>query len=78
MLSNKKAQSFLSPFDFICLLWPFSELGCRQRLSLERKYNDSVKRLRLERFGSPTRYYETTINLAEIELTLQLHHGMCI
>ena len=73
----QKARSFLSPCDFIRLSWLLSELDCRQRLFLERKYDDSVKRLRLERFGSPTDNYDTIINLADVELTTLQKELLC-
>ena len=68
----EKARAFLEFFDFVLLSWLLYECDCRQRASLSMKNQDSIGRLRRERFGGRTSDYGTTYNLADMELsTLQ-------
>ena len=73
----KQAKSILNLYDFIRFSWLISECDCRQRNSLQERYNDSIKRLRQERFGLGTNNYNTLLNLANVELNTLQKEVLC-
>ena len=73
----KQAKSILNVYDFIRFSWLISECDCRQRNSLQERYNDSIKRLRQERFGLGTNNYNTLLNLANVELNTLQKEVLC-
>ena len=64
----RKARSLLSSCDYIRLSAFLSDIDVKQRPKLRYKHNDTILRLRQDRFGSSNRSYDTIINLAGIEL----------
>ena len=73
----QQARSFLNLYDFIRFSWLLSECDRKQRLSLEVKYSDSIKRLRFERYGTSACNYDTIINLAKVELSVLEKEVLC-
>ena len=72
-----KARKFLGLFDYIRFSWLLSECERKQRLSLDVKYNDSIRRFRQERYGFVTNDYDTIINLPEVELSILQKEALC-
>ena len=76
-LVYKQAKGFLNWFDFIRFSWLVSEIDRKQRSSLIAKYDDSIKRLRQDRYGIHSNDYSTIINLTNIELTTLQKEVLC-
>ena len=72
-----QAKKLLNGFDFIRFCWLISECDRKQRSKLEKKYSQTLVRLRQARFGIVEDSFENIINLSDVVLSTLEKEVLC-